>query len=230
MGPPPAPIDPNLEAYHAAPTPSIALDQLLITSPTPQQRPYYPKEIHLAANFLQEGQTSSMRPNQLEMTPSLNSYPDPWDPQRVNRGTTEPQLMNQSHTGARQRMHPPGPLAYWDSHPPRSDIDSSSGRHIHDSGYYTQNGTESIFSADLSNHDCQSLPGGMGEVELRQPPIHYGIYNSEPPGNGSTNTLSEPNDDFPFDLQCPMCPNKAKNRSEFKYAFVRDHLNIPANQ
>lgn len=35
--------------------------------------------------------------------------------------------------------------------------------------------------------------------------------------------------DFPFNLQCSKCPEKAKNRSEFRSAFVQDPFDFAAN-
>ncbi len=217
MGPPPTPIDPTLESYGAAPAPSLGLDQLLLTSPGLQQRSYsYPKDLSL---FLQDGQASSMRPTQLELNPSLNAHSDPWDPQRINGGATQPQLMNHGNTGARERVHQSGPLTCWETHTHQSDIDSGTGRHIHDSGYYTQtHGTGTIFSGDIaSTHDCQSLAGGTNEMDLRREELQpFGSMYPEPPTDCQSG-FSEQRRVYPLDLICEFCHKKSNNRSDFKY-------------
>lgn len=221
MGPPPTPIDPTLDSYGAAPAPNLALDHLLRTSsPGPQQRPYsYPKELSL---FLQDGQASSMRPSQVELNPSLNAQSDPWDPQRLNGGASQPQLMNHGNTGARERMHQSGPLTSWETYTHRSDLDSSTGRHVQDSGYYTQtHGTGTIFSGDVaSTHDCQSLAGGITDVDLRREDLHsFGSTYPEqppPPPPEDRTIFSDQHNVYPFDLTCEVCHETSSNRSAFK--------------
>ena len=217
MGPPPPPIDPDLQTYHAASVPSgIGVDPFLITSSPPLPRPYYIKELNLESDFPPENQVSSIRPRQMELNPSLNSYPDPWDPQRVNRETTQPQsqLMNQGHTGARQRIHPQGQMASYWSPQSKSDLDSSNGRFVHDSGYYTQtHGTGSVYSGDMTSVHS----GGTGDVEARQRPMHYSTYPD--PAIDNPNGFPGNQEDFPFDLKCSLCGNTSKNRSDFKYVF-----------
>ena len=220
MAPPPTPIDPSLESFHASPAPNLALDQLVLTSPGPPSRPYYPKEIHLAANFFQEGQPPLMRPSQLDLIPSLNSHPDPWDSQRINGRMAQPQLMNQNYTDARERSRQNAPPTFWDTHTTRSDLDSSTGRHVPDSGYYTQTqGTRSVFSADLAgNSECQSLTGGMAETEFSRDEMQYGtIYHSEPCVDGPSNFAEEHHEENPLELICQICQSKSKNKSEFTY-------------
>ena len=220
MGPPPTPIDPNLESLSASPGPHLALDQLLLTSPGPQTRPFYPKEINLAASFYQEGQASSMRPNQLELNPSLNSHPDPWDSERVNRRMAQPQLMNQNYAQAQERSRQSGPLTYWGTNTTRSDVDSTTGRHVADSGYYTQtHGTASVFSADLaSNQDCQSLAGRMTEAELSRDEMHFAnMYPPEPSMDSSNGYPKEQQGEYSLDLVCQICQHRSKNKSDFTY-------------
>ena len=230
MGPPPTPIDPTLESYGAAPTPSLALDHLLLTSPGTQQRSYsYPKDLSL---FLHDGQGSSMRPTQLELNPSLNAQPDPWDSQRINGGAAQPQLMNHGNTGARERVHRSGPLTGWGTHTHPSDIDSSTGRRIHDSGYYTQtHGTGTIFSGDIpSTHDCQSLAGGMTEMDLRQEELHpFGTMYPEP-STDCPSGFPEQGRTYPRDLICEICQKKSNNRSDFKYVSSWSRLPTQADR
>lgn len=220
MGPPPTPIDPSLESYGAAPTPSLGLDQLLLTSPGAQQRSYsYPKDLSL---FLQDGQGSSMRPTQLELNPSLNAQSDPWDSQRINGGAAQPQLMNHGNTGARERMHRSGPMTCWDTHTHPSDIDSSTGRHIHDSGYYTQtHGTGTIFSGDItSTHDCQSLAGGTTEMDRHREELQpFGGMYPEPPTD-CPNGVRDQQRQYPPNLICEICQKKSNNRSDFQYVLL----------
>lgn len=217
MGPPPTPIDPNLESFNASPTSALALDQILLPSPGPQQRPFYPKEINLAANLFQEGQPPSMRPRHLDLSPSLNSHPDPWDSQRLNGRMEQSQLMNQTYTGAREQSRQNGAPTYYGTHTTRSDIDSRTGQHIPDSGYYTQ-GTRSIsFSGDLgSNPDCQSLAGGMPETEFPRSELQFGeIYAQGPSMDGLQGYPEEQPNEYSFELICQICHTKSKNKSEF---------------
>lgn len=212
MGPPP--VDPNLESYGATPTSSLGLD-LHLTSPSLQQRPYsYPKDLGL---FLHDGQSSSMRPAPLELNPSLNAQPDPWDPQRINGEATQTQLMNHGDNGARGRIRSSG--SYWDSHTRHSDNDSSTGRHLHDSGYYTQTqGTGTIFSGDIiSTHDSQSMAGELTEMNHRRDELHpfRSSYLESPSDNQGG--PAEKQHAYPFDLICEVCHHKSNNRSDFKY-------------
>lgn len=220
MGPPPTPIDPTLESYNAAPAPNVDLDQLLLPSPKPQQKPHYPREINLASIY-QENQVPSLRPSHLDIDPEINSYPDPWDPQRVNQGVTRA-LMNPNHTNVRERMYQPGPPGnvYWDARTHRSDIDSSTGRHLHDSGYHSQtHGTASIFSGDLgSNQESRSISGGMTSIELRREQIPFEAY-PEPPSLDCTNGFPDQYSEIPLDLACRICDAKSRNKSEFKYVL-----------
>jgi hypothetical protein len=220
MGPPPTPIDPTLESYGAAPTPSLGLDQLFLTSPGAQHRSYsYPKDLSL---FLQDSQGSSMRPTQVELNPSLNAQPDPWDSQRINGGATQPQLMNHGHTGARERVHQSGPLTRWETRTHSSGIDSSTGRHIQDSGYYTQtHGTATIFSGDVgSTHDCQSLAGGTTEMDLRREELQpFSSIYPEPPPDYSIGFAGQQRG-YPPNLICEVCQKKSNNRSDFKYVIL----------
>ncbi|KAL6720676.1 hypothetical protein ACLMJK_002601 [Lecanora helva] len=214
MAPPPTPVDPNLESLNASPAPNIGIDQLLPTAPGPQQRPYYPKELNLAPNYFHEGQVSSMRPSHLDSIPSLNSHPDPWDSQRINGRVSQPQLMNHNYMIARDQPQQNGPQAYWD----RSDAGSSNGRHVPDSGYYTQtHGTGSMYSGDLgSNHDCGSLSGRMTEAELPRDEMQFSaVYPAEPSMNCTDDYSGEQHQENSLDLVCETCQQKSKNKSEF---------------
>ena len=218
MGPPPTPIDPSLESFNAAPAPSLALDQLLPPAPGPQQRPFYPPEINLAANLFSEGSASSMRPAQLEMNPSVNSHPDPWDSQRILGRTTQPQLMNQNYPSSPDRSRQSGPLTYWGTHISRSDSNSSNGRHLPDSGYYTQtHATASIYSGDLaSNQEYPTVPRGMTEEEHSRRELQFGeLYQHEPSADGSNEYMEEPHSEFALELICQDCNHRSKNKSEF---------------
>ena len=162
-----------------------------------------------------------MRPSQLELNPSLNSHPDPWDSQRVSVRMAQPQLMNQNYTRARERSRQSGPLTYWDTHTSRSDLDSSNGRHVPDSGYYTQtHGTASIYSGEMtSNHECQSLTGGITETEVPREGMAYGTMYPEPPMSSHIQYPEEPQSEYPFELICQICEAKSKNRSEYTYVY-----------
>ena len=221
MGPPPTPIDPNLEALNASPAPNIGLDPLFPTISGSQQRPLYPREITIATGYFQEGQTASMRPTHLDLSPSLNSHPDPWDSQRVGGGIPQHQLMNQNYLGARDRSYHPGQAAYWE---PASDVDSSNGRHVPDSGYYTQTRTGSIYSEDVvSNQECQSLPGGMNEAELRGSHVRLDtMYSTET----SIKCSEEQAQASALELTCQVCQQKSKNRSELTYVYIAPSFEI----
>ena len=218
MGPPPPPIDPNLETFETSPTTHLALDQLVLTSPHTQQRPYYPKEISLTAGFFPEGQVTPMRPSQLDFNPSMNSHPDPWDPQRMNGRAIQPQLMNQDYTIAREQSRQNGQLEYWSPHATKSEMDSSTGRNVPDSGYYSQTqGTRSVFSNDLaSNQDCQSVAGGITETEISRGEMQMNpMYPSEPSMHCQNGYPEEQTSEFPFELVCQFCQLQSRNRSEF---------------
>ena len=158
-----------------------------------------------------------MRPNQLDLVPSLNSHPDPWDPQRVSGRAAPPQIMNQNYVGARDQVQQSSPFSYYGTRTTKSDIDSNAERQIHDSGYYTQtHGTGSIFSGDLaSNPECPSLTGGMTEVELHQD--QYGLTKSmEHPIDCTSGYPDDQANEYPLELVCSSCNVELKNRSEFK--------------
>ena len=154
-----------------------------------------------------------MRPSHLDLSPSLNSHPDPWDSQRIGGRIPQHQLMNQNYIGARERSYQTGPPAYWE---PTSDVDSSNGRHVPDSGYYTQT-AGSIYSEDVaSNQECQSVPGGMNEAELHRDNMRLGTMYS---GGTPIECPEEQTQDSALELTCHVCQQRSKNRSELTYVF-----------
>ena len=223
-------VDPALEAYNTASSSSADLNQLLLPSPGLEApalpRPAYPSQINDLEPLTQDAQSLFVGHHEPEPNPSLNSYPDPWNPQFVNGGPFHYPPMSRAYSGTLGRMsYPPPRRQCW---APYSNSEIDSARYPPDSAYYTKSpATQSIFSGDFAASSQQSLTGAMNGMELPNEQVPYSIYSTterlsrvsqEVQCSYAEQTYAEQQTENSQEWLCKRCqPHQLfKNRSEFK--------------
>ena len=234
-------IDPAPEAHGNTTSCNNAdLNQLLLPSPGLEgpglPRPAYPSQINDLEPLTQDAQLLSVGHHEPEPNPSLNSYPEPWNPQFVNGGPFQ-YPVSRAYSGAWGRMNCPAPRPQcWPYS--TSEIDCSvSGRYPPDSAYCTKSpATQSIFSGEFPASSQQSLTGAMKAMEIPNEQMPYMVYPSERLVRVSQEAqyayaeraYAEHQTENVPELVCDECetPQYFKNKSEYKYVQSQVQLQL----
>ena len=195
-----------------------------LPSPGLQQKTDYPSAIEDLGNYLADDQAAMMRSMPPSENLSINHHPGPWVPIRdaiPQSNMNHSQFLTQSRTfGTMSDPH-------WRT--PPSDIESSlPSRDRTDSAYYSQtigSGGSTLYEPQASNIDCQSVTGGMNDMELPEDHKFQSAYQqtiqfpypqySPRPSQSSQQQQVE----FPLEsLKCGEqdCAFETKKQSDFK--------------
>lgn len=134
-----------------------------LPSPGLQQKTNYPSSIEDLGNYLPDSETAVMRSMPPSENLSINHHPGPWVPIR----DPIPQS-NMNHSRFLTQSRTFGTMSDPSWRTPPSDIESSlTSREPTDSAYYSQTMDGStLYEPQASNIDCQSVTGGMNDMEL----------------------------------------------------------------
>ena len=184
-----------------------------LPSPGLQQKTDYPSAIEDLPNYLADDPAAMMRSMPPSENLSINHHPGPWVPIRDAIPQTN---MNHRQFPTQSRMFGTMSDRCWRN--PPSDIENA------DSGYYSQSGS-TLYERQASNLDCQSVTGGMNDMELPEEHKFQPAYqqtmqfpfsqHSPHPSQAS----QQQHVDFPLEsLKCHEqdCPFETKKQSDFK--------------
>ena len=194
-----------------------------LPSPGLQQKTDYPSSIEDLGNYLSDDQVAAMRSMPPSENLSINHHPGPWVPIR----DPIPQS-NMIHSRFPTQSKIFGTMSDPCWRTPPSDAESSLTSRDHpDSAYYSQTiGSGSIlYEPQASNLDCQSVTGGMNDMELPEEHKFQAAYqqtmqfpfpqHSSRPSQSSQQQHVEP----PLEnLKCVEqdCTFETKKQSDFK--------------
>lgn len=159
----PSPMDSDYDACHMV-LASSEMAHNFLPSPGLQQKTDYPSAIEDLGNYLADDQAAMMRSMPQSENLSINHHPGPWVPIREAIPQSN---MNHSRFTTQSRMFGTMSDPCWRT--PPSDIESSlPSREPPDSGYYSQTvgSASTLYEPQASNLDCQSVTGGMNDMEL----------------------------------------------------------------
>lgn len=218
----PSTMESDYDPCHMA-LPSSELAHNFLPSPGLQQKTDYPSSIEDLGNYLPDDQVAVMRSMPPSENLSINHHPGPWVP---IRDAIPQSNMNHSRFPTQSRNFSTMSDPCWRT--PPSDIESSLPSREHtDSAYYSQTiGSGSIlYEPQASNLDCQSVTGGMNEMELPeehkfqrayQQTIQFPFPQHSPRPSQSS---QQQHVEFPLEsLKCAEqdCAFETKKQSDFK--------------
>ncbi len=193
------------------------MDQLLITSPSLNEKTDYPTTIDDFRNAPQDGDLP-VRANVADAIPPLNAHPAPWAP--FSNVTAQPNFAQEPSLITSNNRQ----AQFWALRPTRSEFGAvNSGMDYHDSGYQSQTmDGRSVFSYDFqaSNGDCQSVGGRMTDYEINRDEMLTGMQ----PSHSQDSHCSFPGQIPEISLEtliCQTCNVECNNKSDFKYVSVQ---------
>ena len=200
---------------------SSELAHNFLPSPGLQQKTDYPSSIEDLGNYLPDDQPAVLRAMPPSENLSINHHPGPWVPIR----DPNPQS-NMNHSRFLTQPRSFGTMSDPSWRTPPSDIESSlTSRDPPDSAYYSQTigsigSGSTLYEPQASNIDCQSVTGGMNDMELPEDPkfqpayqqaiqFSYSQYSARPSQSSQQQNVEFPLDSLKCDVQdCTFNTNK----------------------